>query len=114
MVFNFNDFNPRSPRRERLITITTSAWEWTISIHAPREGSDSVPSMRSALPGYFNPRSPRRERPYSDFGFVCSHIISIHAPREGSDAPEEELPDEEDVFQSTLPAKGATIENIER
>ena len=56
----------------------------TISIHAPREGSDD-----RVLGRYKSPS------------------ISIHAPREGSDRclPEQCLAYE---FQSTLPVRGAT------
>ena len=62
----------------------------TISIHAPREGSDLGCS-----------RSPQPGQP-----------ISIHAPREGSD--HEVRPDTTLVrlFQSTLPVRGATIARV--
>ena len=56
-----------------------------ISIHAPREGSDSCSQGLSGQRQDFYPRSPRGERrtrpPYP---CGASHI-SIHAPREGSD-----------------------------
>ena len=57
-----------------------------ISIHAPREGSDSVVLL-----------------------LLVREIISIHAPREGSDRG---LMDKYGVpveFQSTLPVRGATV-----
>ena len=80
----------------------------TISIHAPRTGSDENRSRRCMGGGYFNPRSPhgeRREYPAFIFGGCifqstlpargatsdCLHLraflflISIHAPRTGSD-----------------------------
>jgi len=58
-----------------------------ISIHAPRKGSDqlsaaSIPPMQY----HFNPRSPQRERLQSDIVRSCIR-----------------------PFQSTLPAKGATM-----
>ena len=58
----------------------------TISIHAPREGSDLKRRHRIGKCKYFNPRSPRGERPryYDDFLHLTD--ISIHAPREGSDS----------------------------
>ena len=80
-----------------------------ISIHAPREGSDSARRVSGCRQSDFNPRSPRGERPpspvsshwretpfqstlpargatqlFSVLLSVCN--ISIHAPREGSDA----------------------------
>ena len=56
-----------------------------ISIHAPRTGSDRTPRSRWPPPCNFNPRSPHGERP------------SI---RRGTRLPP--------IFQSTLPARGAT------
>ena len=104
---DYPDFNPRSPHGERLhkcndertcqkFQSTLPAWGATsqsitampgiiISIHAPRMGSDH--SSYGSLPRlfYFNPRSPHGERRYLLSSFLtCS------------------------IFQSTLPAWGAT------
>ena len=57
-----------------------------ISIHAPREGSDMDKLM-----------------------FVFIAVISIHAPREGSDVACISLPVTVILFQSTPPARGATL-----
>ena len=69
-----------SDQLDTFVTLTID-----ISIHAPREGSDRPPRRNSRVRRHFNPRSPRGER-----------------LRRG--------PDEADVakFQSTLPARGAT------
>ena len=78
-----------------------------ISIHAPREGSDSLMDMHHYHANYFNPRSPRGERlkrfckksliflfqstlparGATPVTKLCTRkvLISIHAPREGSD-----------------------------
>ena len=104
-------FNPRSPRRERLAEIigctTGTAFQSTlpakgatrrwrmidiavcISIHAPREGSDGSLYHPAGPVPHFNPRSPRRERPHES-----SYV------------------DNDELFQSTLPAKGATCEEM--
>ena len=78
------DFNPRSPHGERP-PAATSRRRTEISIHAPRTGSD----LTAQLPGdghkNFNPRSPHGERQLS-----CTNC--------GGKA----------IFQSTLPARGAT------
>ena len=61
-----------------------------ISIHAPRTGSDGCASLRSLI-----------------------WRISIHAPRTGSDGkplPADHVPL---IFQSTLPARGATLNPLE-
>ena len=60
----------------------------TISIHAPRGGSDKTNCKRLTKLSNFNPRSPWGERP---FGF-------IPIPGKGG-------------FQSTLPVGGATLRN---
>ena len=103
-----SDFNPRSPRGERLrpnilfglvnpFQSTLPAGGATkyaiieptirlISIHAPRGGSDLSFGSKLPLPLNFNPRSPRGER-----------------PRLGTKRNQVKR------FQSTLPAGGATI-----
>ena len=58
-----------------------------ISIHAPREGSDGRVK-------------------YHQMEVV---VISIHAPREGSDLGIYHLFADGELFQSTLPVRGATI-----
>ena len=102
----------------------------SISIHAPRTGSDYSAYWRSSASYNFNPRSPYGERRL--YGFCGPNFdifqstlpvrgatrtnppgrgvrhISIHAPRTGSDDwgdMETRLPL---VFQSTLPVRGAT------
>ena len=57
-----------------------------ISIHAPRTGSDDP----------------------VDALFPDEYSISIHAPRTGSDPAKESSSNLYKVFQSTLPARGAT------
>ena len=149
----------------------------TISIHAPRTGSDGACRWRLDSPAHFNPRSPHGERPrfttarcapcsfqstlpargatvaalseksgisfqstlpargatnWDDINKAYSEYISIHAPRTGSDAKLMGAPDDvvrisihaprtgsdtscptsrqrHSAFQSTLPARGATM-----
>ena len=85
VLISRRNFNPRSPRGERLALfgavmclmsisihapregsdlmscLCASAYA-TISIHAPREGSDALAGVVVLCPLYFNPRSPRGER----------------------------------------------------
>ena len=57
-----------------------------ISIHAPREGSDSRgPSLTSPLEVFLS-TLPARGATQFCLPVVVVHQISIHAPREGSDA----------------------------
>ena len=79
-------FYPRSPRGERQGLPGVVVGHGHISIHAPREGSDSM------APAYRPPSA-----------------ISIHAPREGSDAAHGGTSVTDGIFLSTLPARGATL-----
>ena len=104
----FLHFNPRSPRGERRqrafhfvqgrsISIHAprvgsdcnrflrGLCAFLISIHAPRVGSDSRSRSPHTRRYNFNPRSPRGERPQARTRW-CSYRISIHAPRVGSDS----------------------------
>ncbi len=125
------DFNPRSPRGERPRSIFQVADAKWISIHAPRVGSDPNAGCGSIGRSDFNPRSPRGERLRGKEVNNEQAKISIHAPRVGSDdrelwvdtgvsdfnprSPRGERPAPEwhrgpgAIFQSTLPAWGATI-----
>ena len=80
-------FNPRSPHGERRNHCISSTFANYISIHAPRTGSDvarlaDVVARRK----HFNPRSPHGERLVDNA----------------------ELNQPINIFQSTLPARGAT------
>ena len=80
-----------------------------ISTHAPRTGSDMVANLQSSTGCNFNPRSPHGERRFkSSSGYRPAERISTHAPRTGSDiaAPQRRMFWQ--VFQPTLPARGAT------
>ena len=100
-------FNPRSPCGERQdqtsrktpekrFQSTLPVWGATgvvsaqsstssISIHAPRVGSDDRNYTSSIVTTNFNPRSPCGERRNFDAVRVLDRI-SIHAPRVGSDS----------------------------
>ena len=79
------DFNPRSPRGERQYSESLYLQKFSISIHAPREGSDFFKKCWGVNMIDFNPRSPRGERHAQALAAPRQPDISIHAPREGSD-----------------------------
>ena len=79
-------FNPRSPHGERRAGESRLRRADSISIHAPRTGSDVIYGYLGTIPVY----------------------ISIHAPRTGSDGISPHCINRESIFQSTLPARGAT------
>ena len=56
-----------------------------ISIHAPRAGSDRHALLQGRATTYFNPRSPCGERLTLGLILLRRLRISIHAPRAGSD-----------------------------
>ena len=105
-------FNPRSPRGERPITLGSGYAYLKISIHAPRGGSDRGHHQAAAGGNNFNPRSPRGERPSENVQKNPNLYISIHAPRGGSDALRTPPTQSVWIFQSTLPAGGATAKWI--
>ena len=102
-----SDFNPRSPCGERPKANAKQSESKTISIHAPRVGSDAfekcsykgkcdfnprspcgerrTAARASPTRAYFNPRSPCGERPRGGLLLSAGFRISIHAPRVGSD-----------------------------
>ena len=128
-VFRKN-FNPRSPHGERLSTHTANSPDVTISIHAPRTGSDehlrryiilcdiSIHAPRTgsddAIIDYqsagftdFNPRSPHGERHFICCPYNPKRLFQSTLPARGATGADE-LEATGGLFQSTLPARGAT------
>ena len=84
-----------------------------ISIHAPREGCDFIISNNKYIStNNFNPRTPRGVRLVQNFEKFASYFISIHAPREGCDVCVTLCKYVQARFQSTHPARGATLSSI--
>ena len=84
-----------------------------ISIHAPRTGSDAS-ATSGAGTQTISIHAPRTGSDNDDFLCPASEFISIHAPRTGSDDDFSQLADFDTLFQSTLPARGATIGILHR
>ena len=84
------DFNPRSLHGERLSQPDIFVNTFPISIHAPCTGSDVLRKPEVAGTHHFNPRSLHGER--------------LAAPCQSM----QRLP-----FQSTLPARGATLNAVD-
>ena len=81
-----------------------------ISIHAPRTGSDHLPLLASPA-GDISIHAPRTGSDPSPSGRLSRRMsISIHAPRTGSDLVACYTDIERELFQSTLPARGATYQ----
>ena len=79
-----------------------------ISIHAPRTGSDRRKHANSARASNFNPRSPHGER--HDFvTFLCVYDNFNPRSPHGERRYSASVSTSGIVFQSTLPARGATF-----
>ena len=85
-----------------------SGMEITISIHAPRVGSDGDRGTPHQACGHFNPRSPCGERPQAAANVALSY--NDFNPRSpcGERRSGSALRREHRKFQSTLPVWGAT------
>ena len=132
VVYRQKHFNPRSPHGERRRVAGHRKDSNQISIHAPRTGSDSSCGIHVHIGVGISIHAPRTgsDPPSCGVG-ACGSRISIHAPRTGSDSGEAhaaavcrisihaprtgsdaiEAADDlvEWAFQSTLPARGATL-----
>ncbi len=113
-IFNqLHHFNPRSPHGERHKLDILHLHSFHISIHAPRTGSDRPASRFWGWRRHFNPRSPhgerraRRRNPLHQQDF---NPRSPHGERRDADS----LHPGDVEFQSTLPARGATVSGCQR
>ena len=79
-----------------------------ISIHAPREGSDPPVRASASAPAHFNPRSPARGATSPVLAMLRSTVFQSTLPARGATCwiPRTEF--SSPLFQSTLPARGAT------
>ena len=79
-----------------------------ISIHAPRTGSDSVDFCKNYKFSNFNPRSPHGERHGIASLYDGSEVFQSTLPARGA-TPFTDCIKRYYTFQSTLPARGATL-----
>ena len=84
-VISIADFNPRSPHGERLYAWGSVAIFNSISIHAPRTGSDGMRTQDEIRETLFQSTLPARGATWYVQGDSAEQCISIHAPRTGSD-----------------------------
>ena len=126
------EFQSTLPAREATCEEVSVYSTQRISIHASREGSDPAGPVNQAKNSVFQSTLPAREAT-SGIGILRSHVkdfnprfprgkrlltwsvlnaiisISIHASREGSDMRSSYPSASRNLFQSTLPAREATI-----
>ena len=86
----------------------TQVAEMTISIHAPRTGSDGACRWRLDSPAHFNPRSPHGERRRRNMAVRAYPEFQSTLPARGATVIGNAERKIQSAFQSTLPARGAT------
>ena len=101
-------FNPRSPHGERRMLRWLVFNAAHISIHAPRTGSDGGKPCTTSSFTNFNPRSPHGERLIYVDGNDVENKFQSTLPARGATVRVADR-QESKIFQSTLPARGATI-----
>ena len=106
-----NHFNPRSPHGERPINSLRQAFQIQFQSTLPAWGATRARLLLTRSFN-FNPRSPHGERLTVDKIRDVIYCISIHAPRMGSDIRRVHFPLLA-IFQSTLPAWGATPQSLD-
>ena len=109
----FWNFNPRSPHGERRPCAVQVRVAVFISIHAPRTGSDPFPAERTRFQINFNPRSPHGERRSPNRNRHSSIPFQSTLPARGATLTVA-IPSGHFLFQSTLPARGATLSSSRR
>ena len=100
-------FQSTLPARGATSEALAAREEYKISIHAPRTGSDMADIAR--ITGIsISIHAPRTGSDASALAHTPPTTISIHAPRTGSDTIFAIRQSARKLFQSTLPARGAT------
>ena len=103
-------FNPRSPRGERPDDGVRKAMDVSFQSTLPARGATKTGQMRLSLTG-ISIHAPREGSDLYALWYSAEIAISIHAPREGSDTATGTAAKNAE-FQSTLPARGATADNL--
>ena len=105
----FGDFNPRSPRGERLSyhprRQTTDLFQSTL----PSRGATIMTCFSPLMYCIFQSTLPSRGATLCESFCSCHADISIHAPLAGSDFRPKDGKRQRREFQSTLPSRGATL-----
>ena len=102
------DISTHAPRTGSDAPLSCESPRVLISTHAPRTGSDNPAEHLQAEFRYFNPRSPHGERLKWQAAYQkCPRNFNPRSPH-GERPPPTCKKTEKKLFQSTLPARGAT------
>ena len=97
-----------APRTGSDLVVSATSRHCVISIHAPRTGSDDAVCAADTVRHYFNPRSPHGERPHAALSRMRrTDDFNPRSPH-GERHPTRRVSATASIFQSTLPARGAT------
>ena len=109
MVWPWEAFQSTLPARGATEYLQHAPGQNCISIHAPRTGSDGRCRYHSFRHTHFNPRSPHGERHLSDWLLLQSNInFNPRSPHGERRLRISAHTVSRKLFQSTLPARGAT------
>ena len=103
-----DDFNPRSPRGERPAASTDLQQHQSFNPRSPRGERPRAPPLTQQAVTNFNPRSPRGERQDLRATRANAYLFQSTLPARGATQAAGRSP-KNLIFQSTLPARGATI-----
>ena len=101
------EFQPTLPVRGATVHHLVDGCLMEISTHAPRAGSDETRET-ARLEHLISTHAPRAGSDRLAVGLVADQDISTHAPRAGSDVPISSGFAASQLFQPTLPVRGAT------
>ena len=100
------------PGRGATLRGASDRYEQLVSIHAPREGCDSIVLDIAWRYSGFNSRTPGGVRLSTRSIRAMFAVVSIHAPREGCDRMCPQMMMLTFPFQFTHPGRGATLSQI--
>ena len=111
-LFFYANFNPRTPHGVRPCpAIMGLPMRTNFNPRTPHGVRRRKRPQQPVLP-YFNPRTPHGVRLGADHNNLDHFFISIHAPRTGCDRGGERSRFRRGQFQSTHPARGATMDKV--
>ena len=101
-------FQSTPPARGATVVVRLGSLSFRISIHAPREGGDSAGWTAAARRKNFNPRPPRGGRHAGYFLDRWKLVFQSTPPARGATLQDARDRAKTEEFQSTPPARGAT------
>ena len=105
----YPEFQSTPPARGATKFVGSTLLYASISIHAPREGGDQGRFRAASENDHFNPRPPRGGRPRQATSFMGEPLFQSTPPARGATVGAPKSAATSSLFQSTPPARGATV-----